>query len=136
MSDKLEALKLDFSEPSDAPDFDVADVRASIKSLMGRFVGVERHADGLEEACEKIDSFASFVMRKQFTDAVGWELQNMLCTAQMMARSALARTESRGVHFRIDFPEMNDAQWRRHLTIRLNEDGGFPQCDQRITARF
>ncbi len=133
MSNKLEALKLDFSEPSDAPDFDVADVRASIKSLMGRFVGVERHADGLEEACEKIDSFASFVMRKQFTDARGWELQNMLCTAQMMARSALARTESRGVHFRIDFPEINDAQWRRHLTIRLDQDGGYPQCDQGLS---
>ncbi len=109
------------------PDFDVADVRASMKSLMGRLVGVQRDAAGLREAADQVDGFCSFVMKRQFASEAGWELQNLLCTAQMMTRAALARQESRGVHFRLDHPKSDDAHWRRHLTICVDRNGGMPQ---------
>ena len=45
----------------------------------------------------------------------GWELQNLLTLAQLMIGSALTRQESRGVHFRSDFPTRDDAHWQRHI---------------------
>ena len=107
--------------------FDVADVRVSLKSLMGRLAGVERTAEGLREAADSIRSFAAYVMPYQFDSVEGWELQNLLLTASCMVDAALARNESRGVHFRSDFPKPDDAQWRRHLTMQIDVDGGHPK---------
>lgn len=107
--------------------FDLADVRVSLKSLMGRLAGVERSEGGLREAADSIRSFAAYVMNHQFDSIEGWELQNLMLTASCIVDSALARQESRGVHFRSDFPAPNDSLWRRHLTIRIDVDGGYPQ---------
>ncbi len=126
MSDSMRALPLENTTQDQSIDFDVADMRASLKSLMGRLVGVERDDAGLREAAAAVDSFCSYVMKRQFKEVAGWELQNLLCTAQMMTRAALARKESRGVHYRCDFPEPDDDNWRRHLTIQINRNGGQP----------
>lgn len=106
--------------------FDVADVRVSIKTLMGRSVAVQRDAAGLRNAVDSLQSFSHYVMRQQFEHVDGWELQNLLTTAYCIANSALVRQESRGVHFRTDYPEPNDEQWRRHLKVRGDVDGGHP----------
>ena len=45
-----------------------------------------------------------YVSPREFRTVEGWELQNMLLVARLMIDSALAREESRGVHFRDDFP--------------------------------
>ncbi|MEM9585924.1 MAG: L-aspartate oxidase [Planctomycetota bacterium] len=107
--------------------FDIADVRVSLKSLMGRYVGVERTADGLRKAADSIHSFASYVMPHQFDSAEGIELQNLLLTASCIVNGALARIESRGTHFRSDHPVVDDELCRRHLTLRIDVDGGHPQ---------
>ena len=52
----------------------------------------------------------------------GWELQNMLGVCQLIATAALARTESRGAHFRTDFPQRDDANWRVHLLWKRGSD--------------
>jgi len=127
MPELMQAISLEQPVETHSPEFDVADVRASLKSLMGRLVGVQRDANGLREAAEQVDSFCTFVMRRQFTTEEGWELQNMLCAAQMMTRSALVRQESRGVHFRLDHPTPDDTHWRRHLTVQVDRNGGYPQ---------
>ena len=106
--------------------FDIADVRVSLKSLMGRLVGVERTEDGLQEAADSIRSFAAYVMSHQFEVREGWELQNLLTTASCVVNAALSRTESRGVHFRRDFPKPDDENWRRHLCICIDANAGHP----------
>jgi L-aspartate oxidase len=58
-----------------------------------------------------------YVLVRQFSDNQGWELQNMLTVARMMVRAAMAREESRGVHFRTDFPTTDDHRWRRRLSF-------------------
>jgi L-aspartate oxidase len=124
---KMVALPIRHSHHESNESFDVADVRVSLKSLMGRLAGVQRSPYGLQEAADSISSFAAYVMRHQFDNVEGWELQNLLTTASCIVHAALARTESRGVHFRTDYPEPDDENWRRHLTIQINVNAGHPQ---------
>ncbi|MCA9138900.1 MAG: hypothetical protein KDB00_19145, partial [Planctomycetales bacterium] len=123
----MRALPIRQSSTSPTESFDIDDVRVSLKSLMGRLVGVERNAEGLQKAADTIRSYAAYAMNHQFQDEPGWELQNLLTTAAIMVSSALVRTESRGVHFRSDYPVPDDENWRRHLNVQINVDGGYPQ---------
>ncbi|MEM6469444.1 MAG: L-aspartate oxidase [Planctomycetota bacterium] len=107
--------------------FDIDDVRISLRSTMGRLCGVERTGEGLQKAVDAIRSYAAYAMRHQFSGEAGWELQNLITTAGVMAHAALVRTESRGVHFRSDHPKPDDENWRRRLTVQVDVDGGYPQ---------
>jgi L-aspartate oxidase len=93
---------------------DLADIRNSLRALMWRQVGVERTGANLAEALEAVEGWCRYVLPRQFADPTGWQLQNMLEVAQLMIRGAVAREESRGVHFRSDHPEAAD-QWRMHI---------------------
>jgi L-aspartate oxidase len=69
------------------------------------------------EAAEKDVAFwCRYVLGREFSTRAGWELQNLLTIARLMIHSAKKREESRGVHFRGDFPERDDERWQRHLT--------------------
>ncbi|MCC6738696.1 MAG: L-aspartate oxidase [Planctomycetia bacterium] len=102
--------------PADAP-VDVVDLRAALKALMWREAGVERDAEGLQRAIRAIDFWKSYVLPREFRSVAAWELQNMLTVAGIIAKCALARDESRGTHFRTDFPETDDRRWRRHQVV-------------------
>jgi L-aspartate oxidase len=95
----------------------LADIRNSLQSLMWRNVGVQRNAEGLEEAAESINRWCRYVLARQFADPVGWELQNMLCVARLMIRAATSRRETRGAHVRTDFPGLDDEHWNRHVAF-------------------
>lgn len=97
---------------------DLTDVANSLRSLMWRAVGIERQEPHLETAEETIDFWCGYVMDKEFMDPSGWEIQNMLTVAKLLVHSARVRTESRGVHYRTDYPEPDDAHWLRHLEIQ------------------
>ena len=105
-------------EPS-SETLNLADIRNSLKSLMWRDVGAQRDAQGLEDAAESIDRWRKYVLPRQFADPTGWELQNMLAAARLIISGAAERKESRGSHFRTDFPELDDANWIRHITHRI-----------------
>lgn len=96
---------------------DIADIRNSVQSLMWRMVGVQRRADRLSEALTQIQAYSRYVLPHAFDTVEGWELQNLLTISHLMCEAALARTESRGVHMRTDFPETDDANWRQHLVF-------------------
>jgi L-aspartate oxidase len=51
-----------------------------------------------------------------------WETSNLLCVARVLTTAALAREETRGCHWREDRPERDDAEWHRHLVVRLAPD--------------
>ena len=90
--------------PSDRGELDLADVRSSLRSAMWKNVGMERTGQKLDGVIEMIDFWARYSLDKIFDDPAGWETQNMLLVAALMARSAAWREESRGCHARADFP--------------------------------
>jgi len=103
---------------SDRTRLDTADVRNSLRALMWRNVGITRKAQPLTEAQEIIRFWQRYVMDKIFDEPSGWECQNMLTVSLLMARAAQERTESRGVHFRSDFPNADDKHFKKHIEIK------------------
>jgi L-aspartate oxidase len=94
---------------------DVADVTNSLRSLMVRRMGIVRDRPGLLEAERATVFWCRYALLREFHTRPGWELQNLLTVARLMIGSALQREESRGVHFRADFPNRNDDRWNRHI---------------------
>ena len=85
---------------------------------MWRNVGIIRSAEGLEEAAERFQNWESYAFRKEFREPAGFESQNMLILAGLTAKSALARRESRGAHFRSDCGE-RQASAPKRLVVSL-----------------
>jgi len=102
---------------SDRSRLDAEDIRNALRALMWRNVGITRQTQPLVEAQEIIRFWQRYVMDKVFNAPFGWECQNMLTVALLMAQSALQRKESRGVHYRQDFPERDDAAFADHIEI-------------------
>ncbi|MFT3685340.1 MAG: L-aspartate oxidase [Phycisphaerales bacterium] len=92
--------------PSDAGDLDLADVESSLRSAMWRNVGIERNGAKLRSSVDMIEFWGRYTLDKVFDDVKGWQVQNMLTVARLIAQSALAREESRGSHWRSDFPAL------------------------------
>ncbi|MFN7737247.1 MAG: L-aspartate oxidase [Pirellula sp.] len=99
------------------PPFDLADIRNSVRSVMWRNVGVQRRRERLEEALHEIRRYCSYVLAHDLETVEAWELQNILTVGLMMTQTALARTESRGVHLRTDHPNTDNNHWRKHLSL-------------------
>jgi len=102
---------------SDRTRLDTADVRNSLRALMWRNIGITRRDQMLAETQEIIKFWQRYVMDKIFDSPQGWECQNMLTVCLLMAQSAQMRRESRGVHFRSDFPETDDEHFKKHMEI-------------------
>jgi L-aspartate oxidase len=110
-------------DPEEKEDLDVADITNSLRSLMVRKMGIVRNRAEMEEGQRDVGFWCKYVLAREFDTRAGWELQNLLTISRLMIGSALEREESRGVHFRSDFPKRDDGHWRRHLTCpRLSPD--------------
>lgn len=116
MKNDLKALRLAYRCPPSAADpLDVADLTNSLRSLMVRKMGIVRDRARLLEAQRDVEFWCRYVLGREFQDRKGWELQNLLTVARLMIEGALRREESRGTHFRGDFPKSDDAHWKRHV---------------------
>ncbi|MCJ7777948.1 MAG: hypothetical protein MUP16_06505, partial [Sedimentisphaerales bacterium] len=58
-------------------------------------------------------------MDKIFDSPSGWQCQNMLTICLLVTSAALMRQESRGVHFRCDFPRTDDERFKKHIEISI-----------------
>ena len=97
---------------------DVAAVRRRLKQLLSADVGVLRRAEDLLTATTELRQMYSD-LRLGCSEPAEYELLNLITVATQVAKSALLREESRGVHLRDDFRERDDEHWRRHITLRL-----------------
>jgi L-aspartate oxidase len=87
----------------------------AIRDLMWRSVGLFRSGATLADASARLDE----ADRAPVADP---PLRNLITVARLVARAALRREESRGGHFRADFPQRDDRNWKRHvLDVRAAE---------------
>lgn len=109
-----------------------AHLRLELGTMMDRWVGVFRDADGLNAALaeharlrERYTKVAVGDKGRVFNQALQFvlELGFMLDCSEAIIRSALTRTESRGAQARSDFPERNDAEWLKHIVVARRADG-------------
>jgi L-aspartate oxidase len=82
-----------------------------IKSAMWNGAGIIRTKESLQQALNKLNYIP------ETTGDI--ELNNQLLVAKLIARAALERTESRGAHYRTDFPKTDDRNWKKHLVYKL-----------------
>jgi L-aspartate oxidase len=100
---------------------DLSDLGTSLKSEMWRRVGIERVGPELRRTLEQIEEWVPYVLGASFANPTGWTLQNMMLMGYAVTLAALGREETRGVHFRSDFPERDDSRWRRHQDLRRDD---------------
>lgn len=104
------------------------EILEKLRDVMWDYVGVFRDEDGIRTALSEImklreDAKKVYVLDKsktyntEFYNAL--ELKNMLDLALVIASTALNRKESRGAHYRLDFPERDDTNWLKHTIAYL-----------------
>ena len=99
----------------------------SLKQAMWLKAGILRGPEGLGEALEKISDIRSKAAEAsigKMADLIRClELENMLLISEVVCRAALLRTESRGSHYRTDFPEEDKAHWLKNIVVEKGETG-------------
>ncbi|MEV4677150.1 L-aspartate oxidase [Actinomadura sp. NPDC049382] len=93
-----------------------AGCRGEIQRIMTSHVGVLRGAAGLERAVRELEGLAGGDAEP---GVAAWEVTNLYTVASAIALAARRREETRGSHWREDFPERADGAWRGHLVTRL-----------------
>jgi L-aspartate oxidase len=103
-------------------------VRAELTATMSSRVGALRSGAGLAEATGRLADLAA--RGGDVRPAVGsWEATDLLTVATALTAAAAARSETRGCHWREEYPDADD-DWRVHLDVRL-DGAGFVQLSRR-----
>lgn len=104
-----------------APKQAVIERRLKLQKVMVRYAGLRRSEStlrkGMEELKRQLPIFESELTRKE-----EFEFANMLTSCLLVTRAALGRKESRGAHYREDYPQRDDAMWRKHLLQRREDE--------------
>jgi len=94
-----------------------------IRDIMWREVGIMRSGKELAEAIKQLEALE--LPKSEKTGRSSHELRNLHTLALVMARSALAREESRGSHYRSDFPYRNDEDFSKHSLEQKGKEVRF-----------
>jgi L-aspartate oxidase len=89
--------------------------RPALQELLWEEAGIVRDGETLRHACATLSAWQAALPEPN--GRPGHELANLLLCGRLVAEAALLREESRGAHYRRDFPQPRDA-WRRHLVFR------------------
>ena len=102
-----------------ANDEHIDDLLRTIRNLMWRDAGVVRMGSHLRHAVQELEAMKERLPRPWCRRSC--EVINIHQIALLITRSALAREESRGAHYREDFPVHNDAKFRKHTIVEKNK---------------
>jgi succinate dehydrogenase / fumarate reductase flavoprotein subunit len=104
-------------------------IQADLQELMQNLVGIVRRQEEMETALAAIEQLRERASAVAVTGNreynTGWhtalDLQHLLTVSEAITRSAIERKESRGAHFREDYPSKNEAEWRCNIAVRMGE---------------
>jgi fumarate reductase (CoM/CoB) subunit A len=101
-------------------------IRAKVQKIMNDYVGVIRRGDELRKAINMLEELYKIVPNMYIAGEKTYkklcellETINLIDVGRMVAKAALMRTESRGAHYREDFPNENNKEWLKNIIIRL-----------------
>ena len=94
--------------------FEPNQITKELQKLMWDKVGIIRNSSDLKKAQQKISEW-KFVLKSELKTAEDFELANLIILADLITNSALQREESRGAHYREDFPDRDDINWKKHI---------------------
>ena len=97
-------------------DAGLEELIGQIQEMMWTDVGIVRSRTGLRRAIHDLEKLSSRLAHPRTRRA--YEARNIHVASLLVTRSALAREESRGAHYRIDYPTHNDAKFLKHSVIR------------------
>ena len=101
----------------------VDDAARRLQRAMWRDVGLFRNRAGLEAVVGEFEpmwrSLNAWMANDLPLDAEGWRVASILTVGRLIARAALRREESRGAHYRDDFPVRDDIHWKRRVSETL-----------------
>ena len=119
-------------------------IRRELQKMMDEKVGIFRHGSTLSEAWSQLKrlkerfkharlEYTGRVYNNNLRDFL--EISNMLDVAETIVVGAIARTESRGAHYRLDYPRRDDANWLKHTLVyyRVGEPPELAYTPVRIT---
>jgi L-aspartate oxidase len=88
----------------------------AIRDLAWKNIGIVRRGTGLRSAAQQLEQWRECLPLPHSRRAC--EARNLHETALLIARSAVAREESRGAHYRLDFPDHNDVKFKKHTVVQ------------------
>ncbi len=113
----VEARGLSWQAPPAIPNRPLNQLWAEIQQIMWDHVGILRNADGLRTAITRLREIVES-MNGALQTREGFQVANLALVGLLVATAALERTESRGSHYRSDYPRRDDENWRRPLVQR------------------
>jgi fumarate reductase (CoM/CoB) subunit A len=119
------------------------EIKTELMEVMWEKVAIIRNENGLKLALKKIDELKSKSLNMNVPEGLGFnknlldalEIENMLTVASLVTQSALLRRESRGSHFREDYPE-KDERWNRSIVMNKNKDFTYLKRGIKTNCRF
>jgi L-aspartate oxidase len=105
------------------------DVRPALQQAMSRGAGVLRSADSLAEAAQRLETAAE---TRSTPRTATWETTNLVTLATALVAAAARREETRGCHWREDFPEASD-EWLGHFVEGIGPDARVSQTWEPLT---
>ena len=110
----------------------IFEIKDEMKHIMDYNVGIFRTGDSLREAVERLEVLYKRSLNAKVDNAKGsmnpileeaYRVPKMLKLALAVAKGALDRTESRGAHYREDFPKRDDAAWLKRTIAKWSHEG-------------
>lgn len=100
------------------PSEEINRIKLTIKTTMWQNVGIIRNEKGLRAALHKLSEIRNR-LPCLYSTKEGIELKNLALAAYLVCLGASDRKESRGAHFRLDFPKNDDKNWKKHLVYNI-----------------